>query len=190
MCMCLCLCPYNIGEINAETRALLIENEVDYDIDGFPEKVMNELKDIRGKQVEEMEEKEFLAASDWKIPDEEFTHRLDIRTSRIFSIDPTTARDLDDALSITKTKNGNYRVGVHIADLTTDPFDSFTVGFRRETLRIRKLHQHLCLHPIHGHRNLTDFSEFRAQQFLLCFHQHNDIVLFYLLGHHDYVGRL
>lgn len=34
------------------------------------------------------------------------------------SIDPTTARDLDDALSITPLPNGNYRIGVHIADVS------------------------------------------------------------------------
>ncbi len=36
----------------------------------------------------------------------------------MISIDPTTARDLDDALTITLLPNGNYRVGVHIADVS------------------------------------------------------------------------
>lgn len=36
---------------------------------------------------------------------------------RLFSIDPPTARDLDDALSIEPLPNGHFRVGVHIADV-------------------------------------------------------------------------
>lgn len=36
----------------------------------------------------------------------------------ICTIDPATARDLDDALSIKKLENGNYEVGVHIADVS------------------------------------------------------------------------
>ena len=36
------------------------------------------------------------------------------RKHRIFSIDPPTAKDLDDALSIEPLPNGNLRVGVHI----------------------------------------------------------------------------
>lgn len=38
-------------------------------------------------------------------------------TCRLFSIDPPTARDLDDALSIQQLPGGNFRVGVHIADV-------------------------------------------------------------------------
>lgn len=38
--------------------------------------------------------------------------------NRVFSIDPPTARDLDDALSIQRLPSGNLRVGVHIADVT------------------------------------------------------------------------
>ena len=37
--------------------------------------------------------------------------------ARIFSIDPPTARDLDDALSVEPLPNGNFQVGVHIADV-------------------------------------------------------------------------
>lgn len=35
----------------------------------------------------------------------------------ICTIDPATARDLDDALSVKKLSNGNYEIGVHIADV-------------------------------------------------------------------------
>jgi hypothetical protein len=37
----------------------------------------------------------------------------------VFTIDPPNCRDLDDALSIEKTPDGNFRVGVHIADVTS-----------------------------------------------------------------------
>lgn len=44
--------------------------------------------------------------------------RLDMRGITTFTIDPKDAKDFDDALSIRKLKNGNYEVGVHIADVT------------------------------------------------------------------------
>jgi DIS3-like exonuclease 2 len=45
--------------------------------------------------------------------------RTDLRESEfVTTIDPETARDLDDAISICKLSNGNYRVGVHIADVS------------------------------------------------------------------------
>ncbi len=43
--------------------------------------------------------------------------RLDLRKELIFTIDPETAKDFDDAISIRKTKNG-YELGVHIADVS------------------------------------------------------------------------
>lgn len=52
------------------------------------------------------------------IPKEEVLIRKDYRKDCIFTIDPATARDLDDALSVTPLPNGNYRVGVHIADVS------------------------------------------------------------------------
>lgn len=36
----------------------------------------------------------------------------------IFSIDPPTAKDLDDALSCVLLLNGNYEIGIHISDVT------------------------------------------------------------------------
>ena len=41
-----------------------------------------------------------------------------MRQNRIFSIDPITARDIDDALSIEKISNTIYEIGVHIADVS------------------------------------------------------------------------
>ncbi|KAI4337787.1 hypothetical protein L6164_016162 [Bauhinia variegata] len=54
----------------------------------------------------------------WEVPVKEFNTRMDLRNMCIFTIDPSTAIDLDDALSVEKLPNGNYRVGVHIADVS------------------------------------------------------------------------
>ena len=67
----------------------------------FPEEVMHELGRI----------KDGLAAADLK-------GRLDLRDQLIFTIDPVDAKDFDDAVSIDRLPNGNWRVGIHIADVT------------------------------------------------------------------------
>lgn len=59
--------------------------------------------------------KRFLPKSS-KIPDEEFKYREDFRNVCVFTIDPLTARDLDDAVSCKKLPTGNFEVGVHISD--------------------------------------------------------------------------
>ena len=57
-----------------------------------------------------------------KIPDEipasEIKLRRDFRNVTTFTIDPADAKDFDDALSLQKLGNGNWEVGVHIADVT------------------------------------------------------------------------
>ena len=52
------------------------------------------------------------------MPAEELATRRDYRNARVFTIDPATARDLDDALHVRKLENGNVEMGVHIADVT------------------------------------------------------------------------
>ena len=56
------------------------------------------------------------------IPDtitaEEIKKRKDVRGVPTFTIDPADAKDFDDALSIETMKNGNYSVGIHIADVS------------------------------------------------------------------------
>ncbi|KAG1458790.1 hypothetical protein G6F46_006495 [Rhizopus delemar] len=54
----------------------------------------------------------------WSIPAVEYRNRLDLRCERVFSIDPITAKDLDDALHIRPLRDGYLEVGVHIADVT------------------------------------------------------------------------
>lgn len=52
------------------------------------------------------------------ITEEVVASRIDMRGTTTFTIDPKDAKDFDDALSIKKLKNGNWEVGVHIADVT------------------------------------------------------------------------
>lgn len=52
------------------------------------------------------------------ISKEEINRRLDLRNKKIFTIDGKDAKDLDDAISIEKLNDGNYVLGVHIADVT------------------------------------------------------------------------
>ena len=52
------------------------------------------------------------------ITDKDRAHRRDFRKVLTFTIDPTDAKDYDDALSFRKLENGNYEIGVHIADVT------------------------------------------------------------------------
>ncbi|XP_033724656.1 DIS3-like exonuclease 2 isoform X3 [Pecten maximus] len=54
----------------------------------------------------------------WTIPQKQLAKRRDFRTQCVFTIDPATARDLDDALSIEELSDGTFDVGVHIADVT------------------------------------------------------------------------
>ncbi|MCH2021835.1 MAG: ribonuclease R [Saprospiraceae bacterium] len=53
-----------------------------------------------------------------EIKSEEIARRRDMRTVTTFTIDPETAKDFDDALSIQKLENGNLEIGIHIADVT------------------------------------------------------------------------
>ena len=52
------------------------------------------------------------------ISEEEIRRRRDFRNVLTFTIDPVDAKDFDDALSIRVQKNGNYEIGVHIADVS------------------------------------------------------------------------
>ena len=53
-----------------------------------------------------------------EITKEEITKRRDMRSDLTFTIDPKDAKDFDDALSFTKLDNGNYEIGIHIADVS------------------------------------------------------------------------
>jgi len=52
------------------------------------------------------------------VSEEDIKGRLDLRSERIITIDGSDAKDLDDAVMVEKLPNGNYRLGVHIADVS------------------------------------------------------------------------
>ncbi|TDH69045.1 hypothetical protein CCR75_004584 [Bremia lactucae] len=70
--------------------------------------------------LNELDEKYGLSGEKWEIPDVEVQTRRDFRATQIFSIDPSNARDLDDALHIRAVDEARtkFEIGVHIADVT------------------------------------------------------------------------
>ena len=52
------------------------------------------------------------------ISEEDLKDRRDLRDQMIVTIDGADAKDLDDAVTVTKLENGNYKLGVHIADVS------------------------------------------------------------------------
>lgn len=67
----------------------------------FPDDVKEEVKEIPSE-----------------VSEEEMVGRRDLRDEVIFTIDGDDTRDIDDAISIEKLPNGNYKLGVHIADVS------------------------------------------------------------------------
>ncbi|MHA3788505.1 ribonuclease R [Flavobacterium hauense] len=86
------------GEHNTEIHAILAEYGLPYD---FPVDV-----------------EVFAQKIDTAIHPEEIAKRRDMRDVLTFTIDPRDAKDFDDALSFQKLDNGNYEIGVHIADVS------------------------------------------------------------------------
>ena len=86
------------GEHETEIHAILAEFELPYTFSGEVERDAEKISDI--------------------ISAEDIRGRRDFRSVRTFTIDPADARDFDDALSLRKLDNGNWEVGIHIADVT------------------------------------------------------------------------
>lgn len=86
------------GDNNTEMHAILAEFGLPYK---YPENVERAANHINAG-----------------ITPEEIAARVDMRDVTTFTIDPKDAKDFDDALSIRRLPNGNYEVGVHIADVT------------------------------------------------------------------------
>ena len=86
------------GEHDTEIHAILAEYGLPYD---FP-----------------IEVEAFANKIDTSITQEEIAKRRDMRNVLTFTIDPKDAKDFDDALSFQVLENGNYEIGVHIADVS------------------------------------------------------------------------
>ncbi|WP_292008248.1 ribonuclease R [Chryseobacterium sp.] len=86
------------GEHETEIHSILAEYGLPYN---FPEEVERDADKI-----------------DRSITPEEVARRRDMRDVCTFTIDPKDAKDFDDALSIQKLENGNWEIGVHIADVS------------------------------------------------------------------------
>ncbi|XP_059620507.1 DIS3-like exonuclease 2 [Phlebotomus argentipes] len=86
-----------IGELESENRAILLAN--DLNPEPYPEAILAELPRF-------------------DVQPSDFQGREDLRSSTcIFTIDPPTARDLDDAMSCVRIDDNTFEVGVHIADV-------------------------------------------------------------------------
>ncbi|MEX0313926.1 MAG: ribonuclease R [Allomuricauda sp.] len=86
------------GEHNTEIHSILAEYGLPYE---FPYEV-----------------EQYAQTLDTSIKESEIAKRRDMREVLTFTIDPKDAKDFDDALSFQKLENGNYEVGVHIADVS------------------------------------------------------------------------
>ena len=86
------------GENNTEMHAILAEFGLPYKFEKEVENAADLISDV--------------------ITDKDRAGRKDFRKVLTFTIDPADAKDFDDALSFRKLDNGNYEVGVHIADVS------------------------------------------------------------------------
>ena len=87
-----------IDQAGVDMMSLIKEYDLPYE---FPEPVSKEAKKI-AQEVDE----------------DDIKNRRDLREEEIFTIDGEDAKDLDDAVNVKKIDNGNYILGVHIADVS------------------------------------------------------------------------
>ncbi len=85
------------GEHDVEMQSILVDAGFPV---GFPKHVVNEARSISHNI------------------DDEIKNRKDFRQVFTCTVDPEDAKDFDDALSLKKLKNGNWEVGIHIADVS------------------------------------------------------------------------
>ena len=87
-----------VNEAGVDMLSLIKEYDLPY---VFPKAVVNEAKS-KGNKINEKDIK----------------NRKDLRNDIVFTIDGQDAKDLDDAVSVKKLENGNYKLDVHIADVS------------------------------------------------------------------------
>jgi len=87
-----------INEAGVDMLSLIKEYNLSYE---FPDDVILEAKKVENK-----------------ITKKDLQNRLDLRSKNIFTIDGEDAKDLDDAIYVTKLENENYELGVSIADVS------------------------------------------------------------------------
>ena len=88
----------NVNETGVDMLSLIKEHKLP---SIFPEQVVEEAKKC-GNRIDEQDIK----------------NRIDLRNEVIFTIDGAEAKDLDDAIGIKRLENGNYKLSVHIADVS------------------------------------------------------------------------
>lgn len=88
----------NVNEAGVDMLSLIKEHSLP---STFPEPVVQEAKSFENK-----------------VDKKDIPHRVDFREKEIFTIDGEDAKDLDDAVRVEKLENGNYRLEVHIADVS------------------------------------------------------------------------
>lgn len=101
------------ANIEDETQALLLEFGVDHG-EFDPSVLRNVENEVKSGRFQEEGSNDL----GWKPTPEMYKGRRDYRDERIFTIDPTTAKDLDDALHIKPLPDGKVEIGVHIADVS------------------------------------------------------------------------
>ena len=103
--------------VEDETKALLVEHDVDHG--EFPAAALKDVDDaVKSGRFVDKNKKFSQNEMGWKPTPDMLKGRRDYRNHRVFTIDPTTARDLDDALHITELPDGRVEIGVHIADVS------------------------------------------------------------------------
>ena len=99
-------------DVEAETAALLSEHGIEHG-EVFSEGVVEDVQRAVSSGITTNSRGE----REWVPTKEMLKGRRDFREHRVCTIDPTTAKDLDDALHIIPLKEGGVEVGVHIADV-------------------------------------------------------------------------